>query len=99
MRGVLGLSAKGIDLGAYDGRPVHAVALLATPVTDRERHLEVLATFATTVTQDPKLREALYAASSAGHAYTVLHAEESTDFNDFLDEAIQELGTEVGPTR
>ncbi len=94
--GVLGLSAQGVDLGAYDGRPVHAVVLLATPVADRERHLEVLAAFATTVTHDPKLREELYAARSAAHAYTLLHAEASTDLNYFLDEAIQELGTEAG---
>lgn len=99
IRGVIGLSAGGIDLGAYDGRPVHAVVLLATPAADRDRHLGVLAAFATTVTEDPKLREELYAARSAAHAYMTLHAEESTDLNYFLDEAIQELGPEPGPSR
>ncbi len=99
IRGVIGLSADGIDLGAYDGRPVHAVVLLATPAADRERHLGVLAAFATTVTENSKLREELYAARSAAHAYMTLHAEESTELNYFLDEAILELGTEAGPTR
>lgn len=92
VRGVLGLSADGIDLDAYDGRPVHAVVLLATPRTERSRHLEVLAAFATTVTEKVNLREQLYASDTAAHAYNILHAEESEDLNFFLDEAIQEMG-------
>ncbi|MBM84027.1 MAG: PTS fructose transporter subunit IIA, partial [Planctomycetaceae bacterium] len=45
--GVLGISSEGLDLGAPDGRPIHAILLLATPEADRRRHLEVLAAFAT----------------------------------------------------
>jgi mannitol/fructose-specific phosphotransferase system IIA component (Ntr-type) len=90
VRGVLGLSVEGLELGAYDRREIHAVVLLATPQADRERHLEILAAFAAAITRNVNLREQLYAARSAAHAYDILHAEEHEDLNDFLDEAIQE---------
>ena len=89
LRGVLGISTKGLDLGAPDGRPVHAVLLLATPETDRNRHLEVLAAFATAITRDVNLREQLYHARSAAHAYDVLHADEAEDINYFLEDALE----------
>jgi mannitol/fructose-specific phosphotransferase system IIA component (Ntr-type) len=97
VQGVLGLSAQGLELGAYDGREVHAVVLLATPTHDRQRHLEILAAFASAITRNVNLREQLYAARSAAHAYDILHADESDDLNYFLDEAIQEAGIEGDP--
>jgi mannitol/fructose-specific phosphotransferase system IIA component (Ntr-type) len=92
VRGVLGLSAPGIELGAYDDREVHAVVLLATPPNDRQRHLEILAAFASAITRNANLREQLYAARSPAHAYDILHAEESEDLNYFLDDAMVEAG-------
>lgn len=92
VRGVLGLSEAGLELDAPDGRKVHAVVLLATPVTDRTRHLQILAAFASTITRNPGLREQLYAADTPAHAYDALHAEESAELNYFLDEAIEEAG-------
>ena len=86
--GVLGISSPGLDLDAPDGRPVHAVLLLATPQADRKRHLEVLAAFARALTRDINLREQLYHARSAAHAYDILHAEEAEEINYFLDDAI-----------
>lgn len=86
--GVLGISSKGLDLGAPDGQPVHAVLLLATPTADRKRHLEVLAAFARAITRDVNLREQLYHARNAAHAYDVLHAEDAEDINYFLEEAM-----------
>ena len=94
VRGVLGLSAEGMDLGAPDGREVHAVVLLATPEVERERHLEILAAFASAITRHGNLREQLYAARSAAHAYEILHADEREDINYFLDEAIQEASAD-----
>ena len=90
--GVLGLSLEGLDLGAGDSRPVHAVLLLATPLSDRQRHLQILAAFASALTKDENLREQLYHARSAGHAYDVLHADESEELNYFLDQAIERAG-------
>jgi len=88
LTGILGISSKGLDLGAADGQPVHAVLLLATPTTDRKRHLEVLSAFATAITRDVNLREQLYHARSAAHAYDVLHADDAEDINYFLEDAI-----------
>lgn len=86
--GVLGISSEGLDLGAPDGKPVHAVLLLATPTADRKRHLEVLAAFARAITRDVNLREQLYHARNAAHAYDVLHAEDAEEINYFLEEAM-----------
>ena len=90
--GILGISSEGLNLGAPDGQPIHAVLLLATPETDRKRHLEVLAAFATAITRDVNLREQLYHARSAAHAYAVLHADEAKDMNYFLEDAMSRAG-------
>ena len=90
--GILGISSGGLDLGAPDHQPVHAVLLLATPQTDRKRHLEVLAAFARIITSNVNLREQLYHARSAAHAYDVLHADEAEDINYFLEEAMTRAG-------
>ncbi len=90
--GILGLSSDGLEFDAPDGRPVHAVLLLATPEADRRRHLEVLAAFASAITHDMNLREQLYHARSPAHAYSVLHAEEAEDLNYFLEEALERAG-------
>lgn len=86
--GILGISSEGLDLGAPDGRPVHAILLLSTPEADRQRHLEVLAAFANAITRDVNLREQLYHARSAAFAYDVLHADEAEDLNYFLEDAV-----------
>ena len=90
--GILGISSRGLDLGAPDHKPVHAILLLATPQTDRKRHLEVLAAFARIITHDVNLREQLYHARSAAHAYDVLHADEAEDINYFLEDAMARAG-------
>ncbi|GAB5441411.1 MAG: cation:proton antiporter [Fuerstiella sp.] len=94
IKGVLGISSKGLDLGAPDGRPVHAVLLLATPDTDRKRHLEVLAAFAKAITRDVNMREQLYHARSAAHAYEILHADDAEDINYFLEDALERVAEE-----
>ena len=89
IKGVLGISSKGLHLDAPDGRPVHAVLLLATPENERIKHLEVLAAFATAITRDVNLREQLYHARSPAHAYDVIHADEAEDLNYFLEDAME----------
>ena len=90
--GILGISSEGLQMGAPDGKPIHAVLLLATPQADRKRHLEVLAAFARVITANVNLREQLYHARSAAHAYDVLHAEEAEDINYFLEDALARAG-------
>ena len=84
MVGVMGLSRRGLAFPTPDGRPVHCVLLLATPAGERDRHLEVLATMARTLGSDPVLQQELYAATTAAHAYEILHGEQTEDFNVFL---------------
>lgn len=92
VKGVLGLSSKGLDLDAPDGRVVHAVLMLATPESSRNRHLEIIAAFATAITKSINIREQLYHARSAAHAYEVLHAEDLEDLNYFLEDAQERAG-------
>ncbi len=96
IKGVLGISSKGIDLGAPDGGLVHAVLLLATPESDRHRHLQVIAAFATFITRDVNFREQLYHARSPAHAYDVLHHEDQEDLNYFLEDAATRVGLRSG---
>ncbi len=86
MVGVMGISRRGLDLPTPDGEPVRCMVLLATPVGERDRHLEVLAALARTVGADPAVQQQLYNARSAAHAYEILHGEETEDFNYFLDD-------------
>ncbi len=92
VKGVLGISSKGLDLGAPDGRVVHAVLLLATPAAESVRHLEIISAFATAMTKDISIREQLYHARSAAHAYEVIHAEDLEDVNYFLEDAQERAG-------
>ncbi len=85
--GVMGISREGLDFPTPDGRPVHCVVLLATPPSQRTRHLEVLAAFARAIGADRAVRDQLYHARTPAHAYEILHAEEEAeDFNVFLEE-------------
>lgn len=99
MEGVLGISTKGLDFNTPDGRPVHAVLLLATPENESNRHLEILTAFTRAITQDENLCEQLYHARSAAHAYSVLHADEAQDLNYYLEEAMQEVGVAEDATK
>ena len=92
IRGVLGISSKGLDFDAPDGRLVHAVLLLATPKSNAKRHLQVISAFATAITRDASMAEQLYHAYSAAHAYDVLHADDQADLNYFLEEAADMAG-------
>jgi len=83
--GVMAISRDGLAFETPDGEPVHCIVLLATPSKDRDRHLEVLAALMRAVGADDNVRRRLFNARSAAHAYEILHAEESVDFNYFLD--------------
>ena len=84
--GVMGVARHGLHLDAPDGRPVHCMVLLATPASQRTRHLEVLAALARAIGTDPNIQRQLFNAHSPAHAYEILHAEESEDFNYFLED-------------
>ena len=83
IRGVLGLSSKGLDLGAPDGKAIHAVLVLLIPDAERHHHLEVLAAFATLITARPEVRERLYHARTPAHAHKALNPPDNVGFNYF----------------
>ncbi len=84
--GAMGISRKGLNLETPDGQPVHCMVLLATPKTQRDRHLEVLAALARTFGNNHSLRNLLYNAKTPSRACYILTAEEFIDMNYFLDE-------------
>ena len=88
MVGVMALTRAGLDFPTPDGHPVHCMVLLGTSPEERDRHLQVLAALARTVGSDPRVQGQLFDATSAAHAYEVLHGEESEDFNYFLEEEV-----------
>ncbi len=85
IHGVMALSRKGLPFQTPDGRPIHCVVLLATPESQRDHHLEVLAAIARAVTTNLTIQHELFNAASPAHAYELLHAEEAEDFNYFLE--------------
>ena len=84
--GAMGISREGLPFETPDGRPVHCMVVLATPETQRLRHLEVLAALARAIGSDHNVQHELFNADSSAHAYEVLHAEESEEFNYFLED-------------
>lgn len=88
--GVMALSHDGIDFDTPDGRPVHAIVLLAT--ASRQRHLEVLAAFARAIGGDHSIRDQLYRAPTPAHAYYILHSDEAHHFNYFIEDRLAEPG-------
>jgi len=83
--GAMGICREGLDFDAPDGRPVHCVILLATPRTQRDRHLEVLGALSRILESDPTLRPQLFSARTPAHVHVLLHAE-AADFNYFLED-------------
>ncbi|MCB9830113.1 MAG: PTS sugar transporter subunit IIA [Planctomycetes bacterium] len=84
--GAMGISRDGLPFETPDGHPVHCMVLLAIPADQMGRHLEVLTALARAATSDRGVQQQLYHAKSPAHAYEVLHAEESEDFNSFLED-------------
>ena len=84
----MGISREGLDFESPDGRRIHCLVVLATPAKQRDRHLEVLAALARAVGTDPNVQRQLFNAETSAHAYDILHAEESEDFNYFLEEDV-----------
>jgi len=83
--GAMGISQEGLPFETPDGHPVHCMVLLAIPADQMGRHLEVLTALARAATSDRGVQQQLYHAKSPAHAYEVLHAEASEDFNSFLE--------------
>ncbi len=68
-----GRSAAGIDWDAPDGRPVHFVFLLLTPVGTEDLHIQILASIARSMSK-AEYKEGLQAAAGAQNIGTLLRA-------------------------
>ena len=71
LRGVLGISSRGVDYDALDGYPVFLVFLLLTPPNDAELHLQALQRIASLI-NDHDVTSRLAASASSAAAFTVI---------------------------
>ena len=69
----VGISSKGIDFGAVDGKPVHIVALLATPKKHHKQHMELLAALSRLL-QHKEVRQSLMQAANAAEVVEIFRA-------------------------
>jgi len=85
IRGVLGISREGVDFNAIDGQPVHLMMLIVTPHEHEQRHLEVMSSLVSMVSNEA-IRERLAAAIDANDAWEIIEGEEARPYNYFLEE-------------
>jgi PTS system fructose-specific IIC component/PTS system nitrogen regulatory IIA component len=69
--GVLGVSRRGIDYGAMDGRPVYLVFMLISPPVKAETHLHILQRMAKFL-RKPAFYNGLINAQSEEEVYSVI---------------------------
>lgn len=86
MVGAIGISKDGLNIETPDGRPIHCMVLLATPESQRGRHVEVLAALSKSILTEPSLQTLFFEAETAAEASEILHAEEFAGYNYFLAE-------------
>ncbi len=71
MTGALGISSRGVEFNALDGRPVHISFLLLTPEGERNQHLKALSTISLFL-RDQYYREDLMNTKSAKDVYKII---------------------------
>jgi PTS system fructose-specific IIC component/PTS system nitrogen regulatory IIA component len=71
VRGVLGISRKGIDYDALDGEPVYLLFMILAPQKDSEKHLRILKRMAELL-EDPQFYTDLQVQKDAAGAYGVI---------------------------
>jgi PTS system fructose-specific IIC component/PTS system nitrogen regulatory IIA component len=71
IRGVLGISRKGVDYDALDGEPVYLLFMIVAPFEDSEKHLRILKRLAE-LFENPQFYNDLYAQKDAQGVYKVI---------------------------
>jgi PTS system fructose-specific IIC component/PTS system nitrogen regulatory IIA component len=71
LRGVLGISRKGVDYDALDGEPVYLIFMVLIPEKDTEKHLRLLKRIAELLENPQFYREMIDQRDSQG-AYNVI---------------------------
>ncbi|OQX70927.1 MAG: hypothetical protein B6D62_03185 [Candidatus Cloacimonas sp. 4484_275] len=86
IRGVIGISRKGINFESIDGQPVHIIVLIATPKKNYDLHLHVLANIAKIFGHNPEIKNRLVQAKSPEEVFEILQSEEVENLNPFFEE-------------
>lgn len=84
VRGVMGISARGLEAETSDGARVHSVLLLAVPQGAGDPHVEIAAALGRALGSDASLEHSLYHAPNPAAAFAVLHAFDDPDLNSML---------------
>jgi PTS system fructose-specific IIC component/PTS system nitrogen regulatory IIA component len=71
VRGVLGISRKGVDYDALDGEPVYLLFMIIAPQKDSEKHLRILKRLAELL-ENPQFYIDLQSQKDAQGAYKVI---------------------------
>ena len=71
VKGVVGISRKGVDYDSLDGEPVYLLFMIITPLVDSEMQLRVLKRLAE-ILENPQFYIDLQAQSTAAGAYRVI---------------------------
>ena len=85
IRGIIGISKKGINFDSIDEKPVHIVVLIATPKNNYDLHLHVLANIAKIFGHNPEIKNRLIKAKSPEEVFEILQSEEIESFNPFFE--------------
>jgi len=80
LRGVLGISSKGIDYDSLDGHPVFLVFMLLTPPDDAESHLHSLQRMASLI-DDTDMTSRLAVSASSSEAFALIKEFDSSDLS------------------
>jgi PTS system fructose-specific IIC component/PTS system nitrogen regulatory IIA component len=71
VRGVLGISRKGVDYDALDGEPVYLLFMIVAPQKDSEKHLRILKRLAELL-ENPQFYIDLQSQKDAQGAYKII---------------------------
>jgi len=85
IRGVIGISHKGIEYEAIDGKPVRLIVLIATPEAHYDQHIQVLAGVAKIFGQDPEIMNDIFRAKTAADVHEILQQGHADAVNVYLE--------------
>ncbi len=86
IRGVIGISSKGIDFDSIDGKPVYIIFLIATPENQYKLHLHMLANIAKIFGHHPHIKDSISKSKNADEVFEILQSEEVEELNPFFED-------------
>ncbi|MCF7793747.1 MAG: PTS sugar transporter subunit IIA [Candidatus Cloacimonetes bacterium] len=86
IRGVIGVTQKGIEWDAIDEKTVNIIFLIATPKGHHELHLHVLANIAKIFGHHPHIKQQIIKAKTPEEVFEILQAEEVEELNPYFED-------------